>query len=217
MGIFKKELPGVEVREIPHSIKAAAAGIDPAVRENRGRFIYVGSLTPEKGIHTLIKAFRQMPDFCTLKIYGSGRPEYVKQIKKSCSGDRRITFAGNAGHETIEHAYLDADCAVIPSQVPETYCMVLHEALASGRFVVASRIGAIPETVIEGCSGFLFEPGDADDLLEKMKASLHLKNTLHQNFDPKAESRAYLEIYERACRRECSRDAGIVNEEGAAV
>ncbi len=217
MGIFKRELPELEVKVIPHSIKAVNAGRNPDGKRNSGRFIYVGSLTPEKGVHTLIQAFSQMPDFCALEIYGGGRQGYVKKLRKAAAGDRRVTFAGAVSHEMIERAYLDADCVVIPSEVPETYCMVLHEALASGRFVVASRIGAIPEAVAEGRSGLLFEPGNAGDLLEKMLASLNLKNTEHRDLDPLSEIRTYLGIYGRICQGESSRNAYTGGEEGTAV
>lgn len=215
--IFKREMPGLGIRVVPHSVKTISCAVNSASGEEIGRFLYVGSLTPEKGIRTLLKAFRGMPESCSLKIYGSGRQGYVKKLRKAAAGDGRIVFAGTAGHETIEHAYLDADCVVIPSEVPETYCMVLHEALASGRFVVASRIGAIPEAVAEGRSGLLFEPGNAGDLLEKMLDSLNLKNTELRDLDPLSEIRTYLGIYGRICQGESSRNAYTSGEEGTAV
>ena len=197
MRIVRSEISELDPIVVPHFVKQSRKSLNSNTEKATVRFLYVGHLSEEKGLKTLLKAFQKMPDTCTLMIYGDGRPDFVRKIKRRFVAAEKITFAGAVEHEAIEQAYQDADYVVIPSEVPETYSLVLHEALAYGRFVIASRIGAIPEAVIEGTNGFLFTPGDTRDLYEKMKMAMSLQNRVITEYNPYSESDAYAEIYER--------------------
>lgn len=171
--VVEKEFEGLSTLVIPH-------GIHPPVtnRVRRGyvrHFSYIGTLTEMKGIPLLLDAFSYLPDDCTLEIYGDGNAEYTARLQQLSGHDARIHFRGSLPPERIGEAYERSDCVVVPSLVPETYNFVLREALQSGCFVIAARIGAMPEAVKEGENGFLFTPGDSQDLLRALNATLKFK------------------------------------------
>jgi glycosyltransferase involved in cell wall biosynthesis len=88
----------------------------------------------------------------------------VDQLKASANTDSRIKLRGSFPPEKRGDVYRAIDVLVLPSRVPETFSLVTHEALSVGKPVIASNIGAIPEAVIDGANGFLFEPGNIDQL-----------------------------------------------------
>ena len=65
---------------------------------------------------------------------------------------------------SMQQVYRKSDCVVVPSIWYETYSFVLREALACGCIVIASDIGAMPEAIVEGKNGFLFQSGNVKDL-----------------------------------------------------
>lgn len=162
--VFQREFPGLELAVIPHGIGA----VFPKRNRSGGvrRFLFIGRLSEVKGVCGLIRAFRDMPEDCTLQVYGNGSAIYKRKLKRLAAKDGRITFHDAVPPEKIGEVYGQADCVVVPSLVPETYNFVAREALQSGCLVVASAAGAIPEAVVEGKNGFLAPPGQEKELLE---------------------------------------------------
>src|SRR5262249_43791044 len=76
----------------------------------------------------------------------------------------RVAFLGEVEQSTLLEWYTAADIAVVPSLLYESFSYTCAQAMAAGVPVVASRIGGIPETVDDGVSGLLLEPGDARGL-----------------------------------------------------
>jgi glycosyltransferase involved in cell wall biosynthesis len=73
--------------------------------------------------------------------------------------------------EQRERVLAGIDVLVIPSRAPESFSLVAREALLLGKPVVAAAVGALPEVVIDGVNGYLFQPGDIQqlkDILEKI-------------------------------------------------
>lgn len=132
------------------------------------RIAYIGSLIYEKGVDVLIRAFRRVAsNHLTLDIYGPEETEpgsYTNKLKALASTDSRIRFQGSFPPEVKGDIYLGFDILVLPSRFPETFSLVAREALSVGKPVIASNIGAIPEAVVDGANGFLFEPGNIDQL-----------------------------------------------------
>lgn len=126
----------------------------------RDHALYVGRLTPEKGIGTLLRAWPRVPDL-PLVVAGGGAEEDAARTEARRLGlGGRVTFLGETTHGAALEAIATAVFVVIPSLSYETFGRTAVEAYACGTPVLASRTGALAETVVEGSTGLLFEPGD---------------------------------------------------------
>lgn len=188
------KMPGLPLRVIPHGIPKN--GLNPPKRTGTVRnFAYIGSLSKEKGAAFLIQTFQKLPGPYTLHIYGSG---YSLFLRRLAGRDKRILFCGALPPRQIDEVYLRTDCVVMPSLVPETYGLVLREAERFGCLVLASRIGALPEAVCEGGNGFLFTPGDEEDLMRALWKAVQFDLAKLQKTKlatPEEEMRGYLALY----------------------
>jgi len=127
-------------------------------------FLFVGRLSEEKGITTLIDAFagiaKRLPD-PQLRIVGTGPLEGALRKRVTELGlDRSITFVGSLQDEPLSREYYGATCLVLPSR-SEPWGLVVNEALAHGcPAVVSDSCGCVPELVHDGVSGYAFTAGD---------------------------------------------------------
>jgi glycosyltransferase involved in cell wall biosynthesis len=128
--------------------------------------IYVGRLSEEKGVRTLLDAWKQINNF-PLKILGDGplRSELERQARQNAL---EVEFLGFRPREEVLDIVAAAEIQIVPSEWYETFGMVVLEAYACGTPVLASRIGSLDEIVVEGESGAKFEPGNPDDLVKKL-------------------------------------------------
>ena len=139
---------------------------------NSPRFLYVGRLSPEKGLDTQLRAFvlvlQKLPD-AKLVLVGSGPSKSDLQALTTQLGlSSSVEFAGSRDVDALSEEYLKASCFVLPS-TSEPWGLVVNEALAYGCPVVVShRCGCVPELVIDGVTGYVFAANDADDLANKM-------------------------------------------------
>lgn len=137
---------------------------DPGPRvSDSGYALFVGRLSKEKGIETLLRAWRSIPDI-PLKIAGDGplRPLVEEAAKQaSCA---RIEPLGWRSRQEILGLMKAASFLVFPSEWYEGFPLTIVEALACGVPVVGSRLGSIEEIVQDGLSGLLFDPGNPADL-----------------------------------------------------
>ena len=115
-------------------------------------YIYVGRLSKEKGVETLLSVANQLP--YNLKIVGGG--PLLAELKSHYASEK-IEFLGQKKYVA------DAKFSVIPSEWYENNPLSVIESLCLGTPVAGARIGGIPELVKPGM-GFLFRPGDADSL-----------------------------------------------------
>ena len=137
------------------------------MEENR-YILFVGRIDPIKGIEYLIKAYKiinKKHKDIKLVIVGTGLYEsYIKQI----SDDKNIVFIGHVSDKMkLSQIYKNSLMVVLPS-LYEALPMVLLEAMACGKPVVASRVGGIPDVIEDGINGFLVEPRDIMGLYEKI-------------------------------------------------
>ena len=144
--------------EIPHAPSASSGKIHIG---------FSGTLIPDKGMHVLLEAFRNVhTDHLHLHIYGKDDADlvYTKRLQRLANGDERITFHGPFSIADRDLVYRGMDVLVIPSLFQETFSLVAREALLNGTPVIASRVGALPEIILDGVNGYLFSPGDANEL-----------------------------------------------------
>ncbi|MEZ4649176.1 MAG: glycosyltransferase family 4 protein [Candidatus Eisenbacteria bacterium] len=141
----------------------------PGGAEREKACVYVGRLSREKGIATLIEAMAKLPDDrLKLWILGEGpvRGVLEARARELCPG--RVQFlgfqSGDVLHETIRRAAF----AVVPSEWFENLPFAVLEPFALGTPVVGARIGGIPEMVEDGFTGRLHESGDSDSLRDAL-------------------------------------------------
>jgi glycosyltransferase involved in cell wall biosynthesis len=129
--------------------------------------VYVGRLSNEKRLEWLLEPLRRMPGV-RLALVGSGPAE--EHLRSVFAGTPTV-FTGYLGGDDLAAAYASADVFAFPSDT-ETLGFVAMEAMASGVPVVGARAGGIPDVISDGVDGFLFTPGDADDLTGKLQRLL---------------------------------------------
>lgn len=138
----------------------------PPMKESEGYYLYYGRLSHEKGVKTLIDAFVQYPKL-RLKVVGAGPLEdSLKQQEYS-----NIEFLGYKTGAELYNLVRRARFVCVPSEWYENNPMTIIEAYSMGVPVIGARIGGIPEIVDEGRTGFLFESGDVNSLIETIKKS----------------------------------------------
>lgn len=205
--VLESEFEPVSIMVIPHGISNTFSC--SRRREKTKRFAYVGTLSELKGVHLLVSVFMRVVDpQLSLDIYGDGEQGYIKHLKTMSKNDLRIKFHGGVPSEEVVKVYKNSDCVVIPSLWFETYNFVLREALACGCLVIASDIGAMPEPIYEGENGFLFAPGNDDELFQKMQASVNFNWSLYRMSQfsiPEQEGEQYARIYSHALKTQNER------------
>jgi len=156
------------------------------------RILYVGRISPEKGVHVLLEAFKVVAaDFpaASLELVGGvgSMPEeflvslsddplvmglkifygrdYLADLKSRIPDDLavRITFHGNVAHQELLEHYGRASVFAIPS-LSDAFPLTVVEAMAAGLTVVGSAVGGIPEAVVDGTTGLLVKPNSPEAL-----------------------------------------------------
>ncbi|MBW4525073.1 MAG: glycosyltransferase family 4 protein [Phormidium tanganyikae FI6-MK23] len=132
--------------------------------------LYVGRLYEEKGINTLLAAWKQLNGKIKLKILGDG--PLFQQVREEIRHIPGVELLGKQPSERVYQLMANAQFVVVPSEWYETFGLVLIESFSVGTPVVASKIGALAELINPGQNGLQFRPGDAEDLAAKIKWAL---------------------------------------------
>jgi glycosyltransferase involved in cell wall biosynthesis len=152
-------LPESRVTVKPHFVDS-----DPGVSRVRGDYaVFLGRLSPEKGLQTLMAALERLPDI-PLRIIGDG-PERSALESISRQKSLNVQFVGHLPRTEALEMLGKARCLIFPSIAYESFGMGIIEAFACGVPVVASRHGAMQELVEHGRTGLLFEPANTDELV----------------------------------------------------
>ena len=141
---------------------------DPGPRDAAGDYaLFVGRLSAEKGLRTLLAGWRRLDQCFPLRVVGDG--PLRSEMEGGINGAKEIHFAGRLPREQTLAAIKRARFLVFHSEWYECSPMTLIEALACGVPVIASRLGAMAEIVTDGQTGLHFTAGDADDLAGKVE------------------------------------------------
>jgi glycosyltransferase involved in cell wall biosynthesis len=169
---YYREKFGREVHAIPNGIEPPVRRKAAEIREKWGLeggdyIFFIARLTPEKGAHHLIRAFRELDTDRKLVIAGEGLHEdrYVNELRELAAGDSRIIFTGFVGGTVLEELFGNAALYCQPSEI-EGLSIALLEAMSFGNCVLSSDI---PENMelVEGV-GYSFRNKDVDDLRERL-------------------------------------------------
>lgn len=126
-------------------------------------FLFFGRLSYEKGVMTLLKAFKDLPQ-CRLKVVGTGPKEEELKAFARDNGMKNVTFLGYKTGKELTDLVSNAYFVIVPSEWYENNPMTIIEAYSVGTPVIGARIGGIPEIVVDGQTGFRFESGNVEDL-----------------------------------------------------
>ena len=136
---------------------------DPGPGPGGDHFLYVGRLSPEKGVQTLLEAWTSAdPTPGRLEIVGDG--PLAELVRERCLGHPDLEWIGARPHPDAVSRMGFARALIVPSESYETFGRIVIEAFARGTPVLASRRGAVQELVTPGETGDLFDAGDAEDL-----------------------------------------------------
>jgi glycosyltransferase involved in cell wall biosynthesis len=151
-------------------------------------YCYMGRLSHEKGIETLINAAKQLP--YKLKIIGGGplEEQLIRQTQST-----QIEFVGYKQWDEIKEIVGKARFSVIPSEWYENNPLSVIEAQCLGTPVLGANIGGIPE-LIDGQTGMLFESRNTNDLKAKIEV-LFLKSFDYQSIAKESQKRYSAENY----------------------
>jgi len=129
--------------------------------------VYLGRLSPEKGVDILIEAMSGLP-YLTLKVLGLGpRAEALQALTRQLES-HHMEFLGYVAGNEKWNLLRQAIATVVPSVCYETFSLTVLESLVVGTPIVASKLGSLPYIVQDGKSGLLFHPGDSQDLRQKL-------------------------------------------------
>lgn len=135
--------------------------------------LYLGRLSREKGVRTLLYAYGSLNTRIPLTIVGDGPDRY--ELQQFAEGKNLpVNFTGYLSGNRLADVLAHARFVIMPSEWYENAPLSLLEAFAYAKPVIAARIGGIPEMIEEKVNGFLFEPGNVDELKEKLEMALHL-------------------------------------------
>jgi len=179
----------------------------PSYDAPHGPLIYVGRLSQEKGIRTLIDALKGLT--IQLKIAGDGPIRGELEYYIQSSGMHNVTFLGYLNHDELKREVARSTCVVIPSEWYENNPLSIIEAFALGKPVIGSRMGGIPELVSDKVTGVTFEPGNTADIHSKIEyisanpdkvveMGKAARQFVEQEFNKEKHYARLIEIYQQA-------------------
>jgi glycosyltransferase involved in cell wall biosynthesis len=163
-------LPAKRVHLKPHFYAEPPTPLPWPTRESK--VVYVGRLGPEKGLNSLIEAWRLWgAEAPPLELIGDGpERELLERSIAIAEPGGKIALLGQLSFAATQARLATARLLVLPSLCYEGFPMAIREAFALGVPVAGSRLGSIPCIVADGSTGVLFTPGDAPDLLRGVRA-----------------------------------------------
>jgi glycosyltransferase involved in cell wall biosynthesis len=193
------------------AVKPDFLDADPGVGAGRGGYaIFVGRLSAEKGLDTLLDAWRAGGSRLPLKVVGDG--PLAPQVREAAARQGHIELLGRRPLNEVLALVGEAACLVMPSRCYETFGRTIVEAYAKGTPAIIARQGAMAELVDERRGGFAFEPGDARDLAAQVHRLLDhaadhpamraaARARYEQGYTAEANYELLMEIYRRAAQR----------------
>jgi len=192
------------------SVKPNFADKDPGAGDGGGGYaLFVGRLSPEKGIDTILKAWDGLPDDLPLRIAGGG--PLAPLVKDAAARNPKVKWLGELPRADIQAEMKGAKFLICASTWYESFPLIIVEALAAGLPVIASDIGVLPELIRHERTGLLFRTSDAADLTGKVQWALRHPNELagmridarreyEANYTADTNYRALMAIYEDSWR-----------------
>ena len=170
--------------------------------------LYFGRITEEKGVETVVRAFEQLP-YHRVLLMGDDTTEEAKRLKAYVREKDlcNIVFVGFKSGVEMEEIIKGARYTLIPSVWYDNLPNTALESFQYSKPVIASDIGSLPELVLDGVNGFLFEAGNAEDLCRKVlllsddetvaKMGAASRARLEEHFAPGTHYDALMNVFDR--------------------
>jgi glycosyltransferase involved in cell wall biosynthesis len=173
------------------AIKPNFISRDPGPGSGKGNFaLFVGRLSPEKGIDTMLASWSLLGETVPLKIVGDG--PLRDQVITTAKSVSTIEHLGHLDNEQVLSLMQDALFLVFPSLLYENFPMTIIEAFATGLPVLASNLGNTATLIQSRQTGLHFKPGDAADLAKKARwlvdnldALREMRSTVRETYEEK--------------------------------
>lgn len=175
----KRRSPGVRVFQIDNPIDADFFGIQPLAMSGSPTILFVAAITYRKGLDYLLEAFVDvLPRIPSARLriagiwhwdrnYVSGlQTKYAAHVARGA-----VSFLGGISQESLLREMADATLLCVPSR-SESAPLVISQAMAAGRPVIASRVGGIPSMIEDGVTGRLWTVGDVGALANLLEEVL---------------------------------------------
>ncbi|HET9178086.1 MAG TPA: glycosyltransferase family 4 protein [Terriglobia bacterium] len=199
-------------------VKPNFAAPDPNQGTQSGGYaIYVGRLSPEKGLSTLLHAWHRLRNKLPLHIVGDGplRPELNKYVEQR--GLSSVRFMGRLDHAETQEAIKEARFLILPSVCYENFPMTIVEAFAGGTPVICSRLGAMREIVTHQRTGLHVDPSSSEQLADsvawgwdhapRMRAmGMAARREFELKYTAERNHSLLMDIYQQATQRPCAPD-----------
>ena len=191
------------------TVKPNFVPTDPGRRNGRGEYaLFVGRLSAEKGLETLLRAWECLYHRIPLLLVGDGPLE--AQLRGEAERHRlsNVVFSGRLTREQSLAAMKGARFLILPSDCYENFPLSIAEAFSCGTPVICSRLGAMQGIVEDGRAGLHFTPGDPQDLASKVEWAWSRPNVMEamgrearadyeSKYTPERNYHMLMAIYER--------------------
>lgn len=199
-------------------VKPNFAAPDPNQGTQGGGYaIFVGRLSPEKGLSNLLRAWRSLSNKVPLRIVGDGplRPELAKYVERN--GLSSVRFMGRLDRAQTLEAIKEARFLILPSVCYENFPMTIVEAFAGGTPVICSRLGGMREIVTHQHTGLHVVPNSSEELSEavawawdhapRMRAmGMAARREFELKYTAERNHSLLMDIYQQATQRPCAPD-----------
>lgn len=194
-------IPAEKLVVKPNFIRDSEENRAQAAREDH--FLFIGRLSREKGVETLIEAFQNSG--ARLRIAGDG--PLKDDVIQKCNTGPNLHYLGALEPEQVREQMKQCTALIFPSEWYEGMPMTLIEAFATGTAVLASRLGAMSAMVRDGREGFLFSAGDPGDLRaciakwqeldtrSKDRIRSNARKSYEEHYTAEANKQQLMEIY----------------------
>jgi glycosyltransferase involved in cell wall biosynthesis len=210
------------------TVKPNFASPDPGERPNDGSYaLFVGRLSPEKGLQTLLAAWRQLPELIPLRLAGSG-PLAAEVSAAASELGPEVQYLGQLPLNPLMQLMKGARFLIFPSELYENFPLTLAESYACGVPVIASELGAMKEIVKHESTGLLFRAGDPGDLAAKVQYAWANRERMRQmgkqarqeyesNYTAELNYRRLRSIYDEVLKKDPARPTAETRNDTEAV
>lgn len=208
-------------------IKSNSIHPTPEVGPGGGGFgLFIGRLAPEKGVDTMLNAWRRLDGDIPLKIVGTG--PMMSEVERRAEQDGNVEVLGWQEPSDVMELLGQAEYLIFPSEWYEGCPRVIIESLAKGTPVVAAGLGAAAEMIEDGRTGFMFRPGDDEDFAATVTRAFSpavdraaMRDTVRRDFLEKYTASRnfdrFMEIYHAAIERSHSQNGSQADVETVAA
>ena len=192
---------------VPNSVETAGIAV---AETDGGHVLFAGRLERVKGVRTLLEAFRGLAHRgASLRIAGDGEDRAWLEAFCARHGLDSVRFLGHLSHDRVAAEIDGAAFVVVPSEWYENAPLSVLEAAARGKAVIVSGLGGLPELVIPGETGVVFEAGNASELRTAMdrlfadpattrEMGRKARAFVEETFSPQRHYEQLMRVYARA-------------------